>query len=425
MLDGRPPSRFALDGDPSSQAKQFNGGESMKSSLAALVGGPLRGRVYRFVAREDGRRRSGVIRADNRQTAIAALTARRWILLRLDELEPQQRPASSGNSREAAGFFRQLAVMYRSGVHLANGLEVLLKQGTRSSRPILREMLACLLAGGKISQAMRACPALIPTWCVPAVAAAEDSGTMAGTLDRLAATLEHSQAIQHRIRQALAYPAWVLGLGLVLARSLVPAFSRAFQQAEVPVPAFTRAVLTATGALGDPRAWLLLAILVGLAWLGLRREGLQAWLDRWPLVGPLRLRGARIAALQTLATLLEAGVPLQHALTGTALAASSPALQADLETIRIEVLEGSPLSKALARHGFSPMASQFALAAEESGDYPDLLRRVAKTEQEALDLGLETTTRLLEPILVGLLGLVIGTVSVALFLPLYSAAASW
>ncbi len=401
----------------------------MKNSLAGLVDGPLRGRMYRFVVREDGRRRSGVIRADNRQTAIAALTERRWVLIRLDEYRPPRPAVSSGHPREAAGFFRQLAIMYRSGVHLTDGLQVLLKQAHRSSRPLLREMLGCLLAGGRISQAMRACPALIPTWCVPAVAAAEASGTMAGTLDRLAATLEHAQAIRHRIRQALTYPAWVLGLGLVLnlalARSLVPAFSRAFQQAEVPVPAFTRAVLSATGALGDPRAWLLMTGLAGLAWLGLRREGLQAWLDRWPLVGPLRLKGGRISALQTLATLLEAGVPLQHALTGTAQAATAPTLLADLQAIRLEVLEGGALSKALERHGFSPMASQFARAAEESGDYPELLRRVAESEQEALDLGLETTTRLLEPILVGLLGLVIGTVSVAFFLPLYSAAASW
>jgi type II secretory pathway component PulF len=401
----------------------------MKNSLAGLVDGPLRGRMYRFEVREDGRRRSGVIRADNRQTAIAALTERRWILLHLDEYQPPKPAVSSGNPREAAGFFRQLAVMYRSGVHLTDGLQVLLKQAHRSSRPLLREMLVRLLAGGRISQAMRACPSLIPTWCVPAVAAAEVSGTMASTLDRLAATLEHAQALRHRIRQALTYPAWVLGLGLLLnlalARSLVPAFSRAFQQAEVPVPAFTRAVLSATGALGDPRTWLLVTCLVGLAWLGLRWEGLQAWLDRWPMVGPLRLKGGRIAALQTLATLLEAGVPLQNALTVTAQAATAPTLLADLEAIHLEVLEGSPLSEALERHGFSPMASQFARAAEESGGYPDLLRRVAESEQEALDLALETTTRLLEPILVGLLGLVIGTVSIAFFLPLYSAAASW
>ncbi len=401
----------------------------MKSSLAALVEGPLRGRRYRFVAREDGRRRSGVIRADNRQSAIAALGARRWVLIRLDELEPPQHRPGPGRPREAAGFFRQLAVMYRSGVQLADGMEILLRQATRSMRPSLREMLGCLLAGRRLSQAMQACPAWVPAWCLPAVAAAEGSGTMALTLDRLAATLEHSEALRHRIRQALVYPAWILGLGLLLnlalARTLAPAFARAFQQAEVPVPAFTRAVLEATRTLGDPRAWLVLAILAGLAWLGLRREGLQAWLDRWPLVGPLRLRAARIAALHTLATQLEAGIPLQRALTGTAQAVGSSTLATGIEAIRLEVMEGRPLSEALGRHGFSQMTSQFALAAEESGAYPELLRRVAETEQEALDLALETTTRLLEPILVGLLGLVIGTVSIALFLPLYSAAASW
>jgi type IV pilus assembly protein PilC len=252
---------------------------------------------------------------------------------------------------------------------------------------------------------------------------------MAETLERLAGTLERRQALWNRLRRALTYPFWVLTLGLVLnlamARSLLPAFSRSFAEAGVPLPAFSRIVLQVTLTAGDPQTWLVLVALVGLAWVGSRSRDPGLLLDRLPVVGPLRLRAGRIEVLYTLAALLESGIPMQKALTGTLEAATAPTLRADLEAIRGQVLDGQPLSQALAGHGFSLMAVQFARAAEQSGDYPTLLRQVADSQAQNQELALEATTRLLEPILVALMGLVIGTVSVALFIPLYSAAAAW
>ncbi len=408
-----------------------NGGlkPDVKSAMATLLERMPRRRVFRFEARAQGRPHSGFIRADNREMALAALASRHWVPLSLEEVRPAPRPFAAGRPREAARFFSQMAVLYRNGVQLDAGLKVLgLQSQGRFRRAVLSTRIA-LRSGQSLSQAMGNCPALFPTWTVTAVAAAEGSGTMAETLDRLAATLERRQALWHRLRQALTYPLWVLALGLVLnlalARSLLPAFSQAFSEAGIPLPAFSRLVLEVTRTAGDPRTWTVVVALLGLAWLGSRQRDPGALLDRLPLVGTLRRGAGRVEALYTLAALLESGIPMQKALTGTVRAASTPALRADLEAVRGRVLDGLPLSQALAAQGFSLMAVQFARAAEESGNYPRLLRQVAETHADSQELTLQATTRLLEPILVALLGLVIGTVSVALFIPLYSAAAAW
>ncbi len=401
----------------------------MKNAQATLLKNVPRRRAFRFEARADGRRRSGIIRADSREMALTALAERHWTPLSLEEVRPRPRPFSAGRPREAARFFSQMAVLYRSGVNLDAGLKVLIRQSQGRLWTALVATRGALRSGQSLSQALAGCPTLFPSWTVAAVAAVGGPGTMAETLERLAGTLERRQAQWSRLRQALAYPFWVLTLGLVLnlamARSLLPAFSRSFAEAGVPIPIFSRIVLQVTLAAGDPQTWLVLAALVGLAWVGSRSRDPGLLLDRLPVVGPLRMRAGRIEVLYTLAALLESGIPMQKALTGTLEAATAPTLRADLGAIRGQVLDGQPLSQALAAHGFSLMAVQFARAAEESGDYPTLLRQVADSHAQNQELALEATTRLLEPILVAVMGLVIGTVSVALFIPLYSAAAAW
>ncbi len=388
-----------------------------------------RRRVYRFEARAQGRPHSGIIRADNREMALAALARRHWIPLSLEEVRPGPRPFSAGCPLHAARFFGQMALLYRNGVQLEAGLQVLGQQSQGRIRTAVLSTRQALRSGQSLSQALGRCPALFPSWTVRAVAAAEGAGTMAETLERLAATLERRQALWHRLRQALTYPLWVLALGLVLnlamARWLLPAFSQGFAEAGIALPAFSRLVLEVTRTAGDPRTWSVLAALLALAWAGSRHRDPGALLDRLPVVGPLRRGAGRIEALYTLAALLESGIPMQKALAGTVEAASTATLRADLQAVRRRVVDGQPLSGALAAQGFSLMAVQFAQAAEESGDYPKLLRQVAETHAHSQELALQATTRLLEPILVALMGLVIGTVSVALFIPLYSAAAAW
>lgn len=403
------------------------------SALEGLAGR----RIFRFDARADGRRRSGFIRADNRESALAELSQRRWIPVRLEEVPAADlRPplASPGRPRDAAALFGQLALLYRSGVPVAQGLEVVARQAEPRLRGCLARVHADLLTGRRLSESLRRQPEVFPTWCASAMAAAEVSGDLARTMDRLAAALERAEDLRQRVVRALAYPLSVLLLALILNaalfRALLPAFERSFARAEVEVSGFSRAVMDLAWAAGDPILWLSLGSAAGLGWFALRRaevrRAFDSLLDRLPVFGPPRRRAADARFLYSLATLLESGLPLQGALALVRDSAASEALAARLEAVRRDVVaRGHLLSEAFAHHGFGAVAQHLTGAAEESGDYPTMLRRIADTLSEDLELSLDSLASVLEPALVGLVGAMIGLVIVALFLPLYATASTW
>lgn len=404
---------------------------------AAALEGLAGRRIFRFVANADGRRRSGIIRADNRETALAELSQRRWIPVLLEEVRARDlRPplVSSGRPREAAAVFGQLALLYRSGVPLAKGLDVLKQQAAPNLWECLVRIHADLQTGHRLSDALRKRSEVFPTWCASAVAAAEASGDLSRTLDRLAATLERSETLRRRVVRALSYPLTVLMLALVLNaalfRAMLPAFERSFAEAEVQISGFSRVVMDVAWAAGDPLLWLGLGLATAGGWLALRRPAVrgafESILDRVPLFGPLRRRAADAQFLYNLAALLESGTPLQGALALVRDGAASSALGARLEAVRRDVVgRGRLLSEAFADHGFGSLATHLTGAAEESGDYPAMLRRIADTLSEDLELSLDSLASVLEPALVGLVGAMIALVIVALFLPLYATASTW
>lgn len=404
---------------------------------AAALEGLAGRRIFRFVAKADGRRRTGIIRADNRETALAELSQRRWIPVLLEEVRArdlQPRGVSSGRPREAAALFGQLALLYRSGVPLNKGLDVLKQQAPPQLWESLARVHSDLQTGHRLSDALRKRSEIFPTWCASAVAAAERSGDLAATLDRLAATLERSEALRRRVLRALSYPLSVLLLAFVLNaalfRAMLPAFEKSFAQAEVAISGFSRVVMDLAWAAGDPWLWSGLGLAAAGGWLALKRPvvrgACEALLDRLPVFGPLRQRAADARFLYNLAALLESGMPLQGALALVRDGAASTALATRLEAVRRDVVgRGRLLSEAFADHGFGSLARHLTGAAEESGDYPTMLRRIAETLSEDLELSLDSLASVLEPALVGLVGAMIAVVIVALFLPLYATASTW
>lgn len=387
-------------------------------------------RVFRFVARAEGRRRTGLLRADHREAALAELGRRRWIPLHLEEvrageLRPRRSLAGPG---EAGLLLGRLAVLLRSGVPMAAALRVL-RSESPESLPRVARIEADVRTGHPLSQAL-ARSGLVPSWCAAAVAAAEQAGDLAGALERAAGTLERSEAFRRRVAGALTYPATVLALALllnaVLVRTMLPAFRRAFQEGALHVPAFSRVVLDAAWLAGDLRVWAAL----GLAALAFRmllpEPALQHLLDRLPGYGALRRRAADASFLRDLAFLLQAGVPLQRGLALLQQVTWSSGLAARIGRVRTQVVnQGAPLSVAFADHGFGSMARDLTAAAEESGDYAGMLRRLADSRAAEVDLALSSWSALLEPGLVVLVGAGIGVVVVALLLPLYANASTW
>lgn len=390
-------------------------------------------RLFRFTARDATGRRTGFIRADSRENALAALSERRWVPLSLEEQREEPRQQHVGNPAMAAGVLRQLAVMYRSGVPLAQGLAALGRQADPRLMPVLVRLHADLQTGTSLSAAVRRRPEVFPAWCASALKAAETGGTMAETLDRLAESMERSVALRRKVIAAVTYPATVLALALLLNltlfRWMIPAFLESFRDAEVVLPPFSLGMIALAGVAGDLRLWAVLGALALTAIVLLRRPywRQRAWdlLERLPAFGPLARKSHQAELLRTMAAMLQAGTPMQTVLARCCETVTSTTLRARMEEVRRLVVGGHALSDAFEETGFSPMTRDMTGAAEESGDYPGMLRRVADFMAEDVDLSLASLASVIEPILVATVGLLIGLFALALFLPLYSTATAW
>ncbi|KAF1022385.1 MAG: putative type II secretion system protein F [Paracidovorax wautersii] len=286
-------------------------------------------------------------------------------------------------------------------------------------------------AGLPLSAALRRHPQAFDALYADVVAAGELAGTLDTLLDRLASHLEKTEALKSRLRAALMYPAAVLAVALavvaVIMAVVVPAFQDLFAAfgAELPVP--TQAVIALSTWLVT-HGWLMLALLVAsaiAAWQAVRRSprlraALEHLLLRLPLAGALLRQSAVTRWTRTLATLFAAGVPLVEALACVGSACGNGRYHAATLRIRQDVAAGSSLSHAMAATRlFSPMALQMAAVGEESGALDRMLAKAADWHEAEVDSRIAGLASLVEPVLVVVLGLLVGGIVVAMYLPVF------
>ncbi|GMU53377.1 MAG: hypothetical protein AMXMBFR33_25230 [Candidatus Xenobia bacterium] len=323
----------------------------------------------------------------------------------------------------------QLGVLLRSGVRLLDALKVAgAGEDPRLSEAMgrVRERVA---GGAALSQAMKAEPHVFPPMYVHLVALSEQIGAMALIFDRLAEHLSHQGTLRRQLLASLLYPSCVLGLSLVLVGLLkfwmLPSFLVLVRQLGAPLPWLTRAV-----SLDLPGTVWLIVLLVALGvgealFLTWRHpEGRQKMEDAAYAVPGLG-KGAYMAIWcrlsRDLAVMLSSGISLLRSLT---LLSEQPTGSRRVDQILQDTLKGLRLGKSLTETlGSDPavpgMLRHLVAAGEVSGRLPALLARFADVQEEALQLELETALKLVEPLLLGVLGLGVGVVLLAAFLPVY------
>ncbi|MEJ2803399.1 type II secretion system F family protein [Comamonadaceae bacterium PP-2] len=332
-----------------------------------------------------------------------------------------------------AVFTRQLAAMLQAGIPLLQSVAIIAGShpGTALAR-LLDTLRSDLEGGAALSSAFARHPGHFgPLYC-SLVAAGETAGRLDTLLRQLARHLEKSAAIQSKVRAALAYPATIVAVAATLVAVMmawvVPAFQQMFDGMGVPLPWPTRLVLGASRWLADALGWLAAAVLAaGLAGQALLRrspalrQGLARLVLRLPVAGPL-LRLAVLARwARTLATLFAAGVPLVEALDGVAGAAASPPYEQATRRIRDDVAQGSSLAAALSRCGtlFPPLMRQMAVIGEESGALDTMLDKAADFYEQAVDDRVAGLSAMLEPLIILVLGALVGGLVLALYLPIF------
>lgn len=333
---------------------------------------------------------------------------------------------------ERAVFTRQLATLVRASVPLLQSLDLMARgQGSPVVQRLALQLRQAVATGQQLSSAMARHPHSFPPLYRQLVAVGESAGMMDHALERLALHEEKACALRRQIRAALMYPAVVMVVATAVVALIlgmvVPTFESVFASfgAELPWP--TRAVVAASQAL--VAAWwpalLAMAAGIGLArWLLRRFRAVQRLADaallRLPLVGTLINNALLARWARTVSTLSGAGIPLVDALGSVALAAGNRVFEDATRQLQREVSTGQRLSQAMQAAGvFGPMPVQMAQVGEESGSLDALLGKTAELLESEVDEGVKGLSKLLEPVIIVILGAVIGAIVVALYLPIF------
>ncbi len=382
-----------------------------------------------------GKRVTGELRAASLALAKAELRRQGIVPTRIRK---KAEPLFGGNrkgkvmARDVALFTRQLATMVGAGVPLVSAFDIMARG---SENPALADLLQTIKAdvesGRSLSQALRRHPRLFDDLYCSIVQAGEQAGILETLLDKLATYKEKTEALKGKIKKALFYPAAILVVAFVITTVLllyvIPQFESLFEGFGGDLPAPTRFVLDLSAVF--QAYWLYIFGALGLggwAVVNAKRKSraFNAWLDRTllklPVLGEI-VRKATIARFaRTLSTMLAAGVPLVEALEAVADAAGNSVYAEAIRKIREEVATGRTLNMSMHQSGVFPnMVTQMVAIGEEAGKLDAMLGKVAEFFEGEVDDAVAGLSTLIEPLIMAVLGLLIGGLVVAMYLPIF------
>ncbi|MDZ7784469.1 MAG: type II secretion system F family protein [Halioglobus sp.] len=383
---------------------------------------------------KSGRASKGEIQAASQAMAKAQL---RQQGIKPKSVRKKPKPLFGGKGKaikpaDIAIFTRQLATMLKAGVPLVQSFEIV-EDGLENQR--MRELVADIrndvASGTGLAPSLAKYPRHFDDLFCSLVGSGEDSGTLEVMLDRVATYKEKTEALKRKIRKAMTYPMAVVCIAIVVTAILlikvVPVFASTFESFGSELPAFTRLVM-GISEFTQAWWWIILIGIIALVFtvreLKLRSVGFSEWIDRMalrmPIVGGI-VHDAVIARFsRTLSTTFAAGVPLVEALNSTAGAAGNSVYAKAIRRIRDDVTTGSSLYNAIKSTGLFPhMLLQMVSIGEESGALDDMLGKVATHYEEAVDNAVDSLSSLLEPLIMSILGVLVGGLMIAMYLPIF------
>jgi type IV pilus assembly protein PilC len=409
--------------------------------------------TYTAIDAASGREHTGELDRADAETAIADLKARG---LFPTKLAPAGKTADAGfhtmpvksvhsssherlwrwrrpiGTRELTAFIRQLSVLVGAGMPLVRSLDLLARQERNPAwQSVMVSLADAIRAGGALSDGLQRHPKIFDRLCVGMIKAGEAGGRLDVVLERLAHHLEKTGRTKARVLSAMTYPAviMVVATGIVagLMAFVVPRFEKIFtgMLKGAPLPALTQGVLGASRLLQEHWLYALGAAALaggGVRWL-LRTEvnarAFDRLLLRLPVLGGLLLKTSVARFSRTLGTMLASGVPILQALQLTRDACGNRVVAQDIDRVRRQVREGESVARPLAATGiFPPVVAGMIEVGEETGTLPAMLARIADLYDEEVDNAVAGLTSLLEPVMIVIMAVVVGTIVIALFLPI-------
>ena len=337
-------------------------------------------------------------------------------------------------AKELTLFTRQLATLVDAGLPLLRGLRVLQRQTNNTTlKNALQSMSESVESGSTFSEALALHPRIFDNLFINMVRAGEAGGVLELVLTRLSEFMEKSEKIKNKVKSAMTYPIVVLiaavGITGFLLMTVIPKFEEIFLDLleGKSLPAITRFVIGASNVLKNYFLVVagVIAAIVILIRLWAATKGGRLVMDhvktRLPVFGTLIRRTAIARFTRTLGTLMASGVPVLQALTIVRDTSGNAVYAEALQRVHDSVKEGETMAAPMEQtKAFPPMVISMVEVGEETGTLPDMLTRIADTYEDEVDNAVAALTSILEPIMIIFLAVIVGTIVIAMFLPLVS-----
>jgi type IV pilus assembly protein PilC len=337
------------------------------------------------------------------------------------------------NAKELAIFTRQFSVMIDAGLPLVQCLEILAsQQENKFFQKVLTGTRGQVEGGATLSAAMRSSPKVFDALYVNMVEAGETGGILDTILQRLSTYIEKNVKLQRAVKSALVYPVGVLtvagGVITLLLWKVVPIFATLFAGLGVDLPLPTKIVIALSNFIGSIFGFFILVAFVGAifglkVWYGTPqgRFVLDTIVLKLPVLGLLMRKIAVARFTRTLGTLISSGVPILEGLDITARTAGNAVVERALQKVRRSLEEGKSLTEPLKESEVFPgMVTQMIAVGEQTGAMDAMLQKIADFYEEEVDAAVKDLLTALEPIMIVILGVVVGGVVISMYLPLFS-----
>ena len=372
-----------------------------------------------------------LIKADLRKQGITPLKIKKQ-----SSLFSQQKKKKI-TAKDIAVFFRQLATMMSAGVPLVQAFEIIGRgHDNVSMRNLILKIKSEVESGTSLSETLAKHPIYFDELVVNLVNAGEQAGVLEALLDKIAIYKEKTEYLKSKIKKAMFYPAAVIVVAIIVTAILlifvVPQFEQLFTSFGADLPAFTRLVVNLSEFMQD-WWWLVfggaVGAVVGILQAKKRSRKFSRTFDRillkLPIVGTIMHKASIARYARTLSTMFAAGVPLVEALESVAGATGNVVYSDAVLMIRDSVATGQQLQFAMSQTGLFPnMVEQMVAIGEESGALDTMLAKVADFYEQEVDDAVDALSSLLEPLIMSILGILIGGLVVAMYLPIFKLGAA-
>ncbi len=395
--------------------------------------------LFKYVAKNmEGKAVSGLLEVSDRNTLINRLREKDLIIVSMTEVRESSKagkvPFAGGGGvkiDDLVVFSRQLATMVEAGIPLVGALDILGEQSEKKTfSGVVLGIRDAVETGSSLSDALAKHPKIFSALFVNMIKAGESSGMLDEILDRLASYLEKTSNLQKKVRAALIYPSVITVMAIIITAVLllkvIPVFKEIFYGfcAALPIP--TQILICVSDFLRENFFFGILAI--GLAififvrYINTERGRLRfdTLTLKLPIFGILLTKVAVSKFTRTLSTLVKSGVPILNSLEIVSRTSGNKLIEQAVGKIHSSIREGENIAEPLGKSGvFPPMVVRMVGVGEQTGELEKMLSKIADFYDAQVDAEVSGLTSLIEPLIIAFLGIVIGTIVICMFLPIF------